>query len=156
MSFSNARAGGLAEMQLNFTLVNSIAQGESVTFTLPDFSGPDISPQTLLQAFEFNFTWTNGAKKLKLTFLNSINPDTLVHVTIPASFNIKIPDDGLRANHPVLIETDAQSGPIEGIPVLSSPSVGVSSCCHVFPSCILLPFICSSHVFLPLTRSWTW
>jgi hypothetical protein len=156
MSFSNARAGGLAEMQLNFTLVNSIAQGESVTFTLPDFSGPDISPQTLLQAFEFNFTWTNGAKKLKLTFLNSINPDTLVHVTIPASFNIKIPDDGLRANHPVLIETDAQSGPIEGIPVLSIPSVGVSSCCHVFPSCILLPFICSSHVFLPLTRSWTW
>jgi hypothetical protein len=156
MSFSNARAGGLAEMQLNFTLVNSIAQGESVTFTLPDFSGPDISPQTLRQAFQFNFTWTNGAKKLKLTFLHSINPDTLVHVTISASFNIKIPDDGLRANHPILIETDAQSGPIEGIPVLSIPSVGVSSCCPVFPSCILLPCICSSHVFLPLTCSWTW
>jgi hypothetical protein len=156
VSFSYARASGLAEMHLNFTLVNSIAQGESVTFTLPDFSGPDISTQTLLQAFQFNFTWTNGAKKLKLTFLHSINPNTLVHVTIPASFNIKIPDDGLRADHPILIETDAQSGPIEGIPVLSIPPVGTSFCCPVFPSCTLLLCIFSSHVFLPLTCSWTW
>ena len=125
VSFSNARAGGLADIRLNFTLMNSIAEGESVSFTLPDFSGPNISIQTLRQAVQFNFTWKNDAKKLQLTFLHSINPETLVSVTIPASFNIKIPDDGIRADHPITIETNAQSGPVEGIPVMSISSVGV-------------------------------
>ena len=125
VSFLNARAGGLADIRLNFTLMNSIAEGESVSFTLPDFSGPNISIQTLRQAVQFNFTWKNDAKKLQLTFLHSINPETLVSVTIPASFNIKIPDDGIRADHPITIETNAQSGPVEGIPVMSISSVGV-------------------------------
>ena len=134
ITFLNARAGGLADMQLNFTLMNIIVMGESVTFTLPDFSGPvNISAWTLRQRFNFTVDWSNAAKTLKMTFLHTIAANTLVHVRIPDSSNIKLPDRGIHDDHIVTVETDAQSGAVEAISVLSIPSVGMKISYYVQP-----------------------
>ena len=127
IAFTNARAGGVADVQLNFSLVNEIQTGETVTFTLPEFSGPNISSQASSQtqsAFNFTLDWKNETKKLILRFLDPIAGNTLVYLTIPASNNLALPPGGLGTSHPITIETDAGSGPVDGIPVLSIPPVG--------------------------------
>jgi len=131
VAFFNARAGGFADMQFNFTLVNAIGKGESVIFTLPDFSGQNISKLDLRETqTEFNFTvsWRNETKALSFTFLHSIVGNTLVYLTLPASSDLKLPDNGIRSNHPMTVETNAKSGPVEGIPVFFIKPVGGSFC----------------------------
>ena len=88
VAFFNARAGGVADMQFNFILVNAIAKGESVIFTLPDFSGQNISNLDLSETqkgFNFTVSWRNKTKTLTFTLLHSVAGNTLVYLTLPAS-----------------------------------------------------------------------
>ena len=88
---------------------------------------------TLRQRFNFTVDWSNAAKTLKMTFLHTIAANTLVHVRIPDSSNIKLPDRGIHDDHIVTVETDAQSGAVEAISVLSIPSVGMKISYYVQP-----------------------
>jgi hypothetical protein len=124
VGFINARAGGVADIQLNFSLVNVIQAYETVSFRLPGFSAANISSWTLRQAVNLTVNWNNQTKILTLTFLHSIQGSSVVHVTVPASSNIALPPGGLRADHPITVATNAQSGPVDEIPVLSVPPIG--------------------------------
>ena len=45
-----------------------------------------------------------------------------------ASSDLKLPDNGIRSNHPMTVETNAKSGPVEGISVFFIKPVGGSFC----------------------------
>ena len=124
VAFLNARAGGAADIEFNFTLMKEIASGESVTLTLPHFSGTSFADLQLQQSVNVSVDWTNATKQLRFLFSDGIMGNQSTSVIVPASSNIRLPDVGIESTHPITISTNASSGPVESIPVNHIPAVG--------------------------------
>ena len=117
-------AGALCDLTLRFALNGGMASGETIVFTLPDFSG--ISAQGEVSGWRWKWDTVGSVPKLTLTAVsNKVASSSLTNVVIPSSAGIRAPAQGLppvlSASKKILVTTNAAVGPVPAEAVGSYP-----------------------------------
>lgn len=136
LAFSPAVASAVVSVALSFQLNRPIMPGEIVAVTLKGragFSGQDACGSFLIPSDE---TWnTTGnasawfptvtleasAGRLVLTAAAQVAAHSIVNVTVPALAGVVSPDCGIQDNQAdIVIETNAEAGPVMPVPMRSA------------------------------------
>ena len=131
VSYNPGYSSVVTEIKLRFTPQMYIRVNETVTITLPGFfsdlgSHSFDSRDLLASNFDrgaWNQSYLGGA--LSLFAHSEMAPGVPVQAIVSSRVGIRVSVHGLVSNDPsILIETDAQDGPVQPTSVLVSPAVG--------------------------------
>jgi hypothetical protein len=131
LTFTQARASEPCDMRLSFTPQMALASGEHVILGLTSFTGPNAtfnivdvqSSDPSAGAVISMASWSDGV--LVLVVNSTIQENTTVALTIPASSGILLPVLGIAANTAdITISTNAVAGPVLPVALSSTQAVG--------------------------------
>ena len=143
LSFTPAKAGNVAALGIDFTLMMAVQPSEPIIFRFPDFLLG--SGTSALSSAVINWQKDNNSS-LPMNEINAVvntsldgnfslilslsSPETLLPyqeyvVTVPSSIGIILPRNGVKTDEPrITVETNARSGPVLASSVAHTQSVG--------------------------------
>jgi len=101
-----------------------LAAGETITWTLPGFSGPR-EPFTVSVALEEAYTaerfswdasWSQAAHQLVVTAPGNVVPIASINIIVPPAAGLRVPPSGVRVDSGVVVKCDAALGPVAATP----------------------------------------
>jgi len=130
MSFDRPKVKEIVAVNISFSPVMSISQGENVEFSLPGFSGPSQNKITIASTKKnesfLDVLWVQSTQTLQIKILNaSIRANSNFSLRVPPEFGIMLPSRGVAENQITLtMRTNASAGPVQDVPVFRIPAIG--------------------------------
>lgn len=110
-----------------FNITSNLAVADTVTFTLPGFTGPSgvmLACEGSL-ASRFQVSWNTTTEKLVFIALQDIKAYTLVNLTVTSANQLQLPSTGLRLADPSLrVAFSARDAYVDDAQVINSPGIG--------------------------------
>jgi len=127
LNFSASMAGMPTGVALRFTLMMNIAVGEAITVQLPDFAGAlNTISECSSSSVCFNAAWSPTTSRLEIRFDEVLASGQAVHITLPESFGLNLPADGVTLNQMSLtLSTGAKDGQVNDQSFASVAQVGI-------------------------------
>ncbi len=126
--FDPPKVKEIVAINVSFSPVMNISQGDLVEFYLPGFSGKSqYNSIALTENGQFlSVLWVLAEQTLQIKVINgSIGPNSNFSVRIPLDFGIMLPSRGLAENQATLtMRTNARAGPVQDVPVFRIPAIG--------------------------------
>jgi hypothetical protein len=121
-------AGQLVSMRIEFTTTMDVVAGESVTLTLPLFTGEksELSSEDFASQQSLRIRWSQHDQQLNMTLQSgSIKAYQLVQIIIRPTSSIKLPATGLKLfQGDITVESKALAGLVLPTWIPVSPAVG--------------------------------